>query len=144
MHRLAHMVVAAEGKRNVTNTTAYTGVGEVRLDPPSGFNKSDRVFVMFLDARGDSENIRIENDILWRESNLVDKDAVGTLANFGFALQRVSLPLLVKGHHDCRRTISHDQLRLSLEFFRPFFKADRIHDALALHATQPSLNDLPL
>ena len=144
MHRFANVVVATERKRNVADAAAHAGVGEIRFDPPRGFNKSDRVFVMLLNACGDRKNIRVKNDILWRESDLVNKSAVGALTNFGFSFERVGLTLLVKRHHDRGRPIGHDQSGLCLEFFRPLFEADRIHDALALNAAQSSLDDLPL
>ena len=55
---------------------------------------------MLFDAGGDSENIRIKNDILGRKSNFINKDVVGAFADTAFVLVGGGMALLIEGHHD--------------------------------------------
>ncbi len=79
--RLAHRVVAAEAERHVADPAADLGAGQVRLDPARGLDEVDRVVVVLLDAGGDGEDVRVEDDVLGREADLVDEDPVGARAD---------------------------------------------------------------
>ena len=92
MHRLAHGVVPAEGEREVAHAAAHEGVGELALDRAARLDVGDRVAVVLRHAGGDGEDVRIEDDLLGREADLVDQDPVGAPAISSFRSQRVRLP----------------------------------------------------
>ena len=71
VHRFAHRIVAAKRKRNIADTAADLCQRQVLFNPTRRFNEIDGVIVMLLDAGGDGENIRIENNFLGRESDLL-------------------------------------------------------------------------
>ena len=108
VHRLAHLVVAAEAERDVRDAAADLRVRQVGLDPARGVDEVDRVVVVLLHAGGDGEDVRIEDDVLGREADLVDEDAVGALADADLVLVGRGLALLVEGHHHHRRAVLED------------------------------------
>ena len=120
VHSLANRIIAPEGKRDVADAAAHSGIGEVFLDPASGVDECVRVVVVLLDAGGNGEDVRIKNDILRRESYFIDKHAVGALADLNFALETISLSLFVEGHDDRRGAIGADETGLFFEFLRTF------------------------
>jgi len=140
----AHRVVAAERERHVRHTARDLGAGQVLLDPAHGLDEVDRVVVVLLDAGGDREDVGIEDDVLGREADFIDQDAVGALADLDLARECVGLALLVERHHHRGRAIALDQLGLLLERLQAFLHGDRVDDALALDAAQPGLDHRPL
>ncbi len=56
----------------------------------------------------------------------------------------VGLAFFVKGHHHGGRAVAAHQLGLALELVHALFHADRVDDALALHAAQAGLDHAPL
>ena len=72
---LAHRVVAAEGEAHVGNAARDLGARQVLLDPARGVDEVDGVVVVLLDAGGDGEDVRVEDDVLGREVDLVDQHA---------------------------------------------------------------------
>ena len=91
MHRFAHGVVAAKGKRNVADTAADARAGQIRFDPARRFDEIDRVVAMLFETGRDGENVRIENDVVRRNAGALGQELVGARANFDPALQRVGL-----------------------------------------------------
>ncbi|MFM2408332.1 MAG: hypothetical protein RL358_1074 [Pseudomonadota bacterium] len=89
MNRFAHWLVAPEAKRHVGNTAGNFRVRQIFSNPRAGFDKVHRVVVVLFDAGRNRENIRIENNIFGRETNLVDEDVVAALADFSFAFEGV-------------------------------------------------------
>ena len=63
---------------------------------------------MLLDAGGDREDVRIEDDVFGRESRLPREQGVRALADRDLALDGVGLALFVEGHDDHRRAVAHD------------------------------------
>ena len=61
---------------------------------------------MFFDASGDRKDIRIENNIFGRKTNLLNKQFVSTLTNFCFARKGIGLTFFVESHHDDRSPIA--------------------------------------
>ena len=115
VHRLAHDVVAAEGEGNVADAAADAREGQVLLDP---FRRADEVrgvVVVLLDAGGDRQDVRVEDDVLRREAGLLGQDAIRALADLDLALETVGLAALVERHHHHRRAVTADQLRLAHE-----------------------------
>ena len=66
----------------------------------------DGVVVVLLDAGGDGEDVRIEDDVGRIEADFVDEDVVGARADRHLALDRVGLALLVEGHDDHGRAVA--------------------------------------
>ena len=84
---------------------------QVGFDPARRLDEVDRVVVVLLDAGRDGEDVRIENDVLRREADLVHEQ-VGRRARRCriFSLERVGLALLVERHHHDRRAVAPHQL----------------------------------
>ena len=85
---------------------------QVLADPARRLDEIDAVVVVLLDAGGDGEDVRIEDDVLGREADLFGQNVVGALADLGLALERVGLALLVEGHDDDRGAVAaHESWR---------------------------------
>jgi hypothetical protein len=141
---LAHRVVAAEGEAHVAHAARDLGARQVALDPARGLDEIDRVVVVFLDAGGDGEDVRVEDDVLGWEAHLVHQDAVGALADLDLALVGVGLAFFVEGHHHGGRAVALDEPGLALELLHAFLHRDGVHHALALQAAQARLDHAPL
>ena len=144
VHRLAHRVVAAEAERNVRDAAADLGVREVLFDPTRGFDEVHGVVVVLLDARRDGEDVRIENDVLGREANFIDEDAVGAFADADLLSECCRLAILIERHHHDGGAILEHLARVFAEQVLAAFERDGVHDALALKAFQAGLDDFPL
>ena len=142
--RLAHRLVAAEREAHVGHAARHLRARQVLLDPARRVDEVDGVVVVLLDARRDREDVRVEDDVLGREADLVDQDAVRALADLGLALEGVGLALLVEGHHDRRGAVAAHQPGLAAELVLAFLHRDRVDDALALQALQAGLDHAPL
>ncbi len=85
--------------------------------------KSTRVVVVLFNAGGHGEDVGVEDDVFGREAHFIDQDAVGALADFDLALERVGLAFFVKRHHHGGCAVALDELGLVLELFHAFFHA---------------------
>ena len=70
VHRLAHGGIAPEGKGDVRDAARDVCAGQVLANPARRLDEIDRVVVVLLNARGDREDVRIEDDVLRRKSRL--------------------------------------------------------------------------
>ena len=141
--RLAHRVVAAERERDVGNAAGNLRMRQVGTYPAAGLDEVDGVVVVFLDAGGDGEDVRVEDDVLGGKSD-AHQQLVGALADLDLAPVGVGLALLVEGHDDHRRAVTPRQPGLLKKLRFSFLHRDRIDDALALDALQAGLDDFPL
>ena len=98
---------------------------------------------MFLDPRRHGEDIGVEDDVLGREADLVDEDAIGAGADLDLARGRIGLAHLVERHDDDGSPIAQAFDRLFAELGLAHLHRDRIDDRLALDAFQPRLDHLP-
>ena len=98
---------------------------------------------MLLEPRRNREDVRVEDDVGRLEAGLLDKKLVGALADLDLPLDRVRLPRLVERHDDNAGAVAADGAGLGEEVRLPFLEADRVDDALALHALQAGLEDGP-
>ncbi len=71
MHLLAHRLVAAEGEGEVRHPARDMHQRHFLPDRPRRFDEVDAVIVVFLDARRDRKDIRIEDDVFRRKARLV-------------------------------------------------------------------------
>ena len=99
MHGFAQRIIAAEREREVADASAHFCKREVLLDPFYSFDEIDGVVVMFLNTRGNGQDVGIEYDIFGRYANFADKDIVSAPAYFPAAGQGAGLSFLVESHH---------------------------------------------
>ena len=81
MHGLAHGVVAAERKRDVTHSTRYLNQRHCFFYPSSGLDEVDGVAIVLLYSCCNRENVGIKDYVLRRKTNLFCQQLVGSLAN---------------------------------------------------------------
>ncbi len=143
MNRLAHEVVAAEGKRQVADAAADLHAGTRRLDDSRGLDEVDRVLVVFLETGGDRQDVGVEDDVGRGEAGPLRQQPVGALTDGHLPFDRVRLTLLVERHHDDARAVPPDDRRFLQEILLAFLQADGVDDALALHALQTGEDDGP-
>ncbi len=144
MDGLARRIVAAERERDVGHAAGDLRVRQVLADPLRRLDEVDRVVVVLLDAGGDREDVRVEDDVLGRKADLLGEELVGTGADLGLAGEGVGLALLVERHDDGSSAIAAAEGSLADELGLAFLHRDRVDDRLALDAAQPGLDDGPL
>src|SRR3984893_10174904 len=98
---------------------------------------------MLLHAGGNGKDVRVEDDVFGRETDLVNQDPVGALTDTDLVLVSRGLALFVEGHHHDRRAIFQNSSGVFAKLLFAFFQGDRVHDPLALKALEPCLDDLP-
>ena len=108
--------------------------GSVGGDLPRRLDEGDAVAVVLLDAGGDREDVRVEDDVLRRKPDLLGQELVGPRADRDLALQRVGLALLVEGHDDHGRAIGAHQPGMVKKGSLALLHGDGVHQRLALHA----------
>src|SRR4051812_11582134 len=97
-----------------------------------GFDSRDRldevdgVVVVFLDAGGDREDVRIEDDVLRCEADSFGEQFVSSLADADFIFYIDGLSLLVERHYDDGCAIPSTKFRAAQEFGFAIFEADRV------------------
>ena len=106
VHRLAHRVVAAEREAEVRDPAARPRARAARLDQRQRLEERLREAAVLLDAGRDGEDVRVEDQVLGREADLVDEQPVRALADRDLALDRLGLALLVERHHDDARAVA--------------------------------------
>ena len=79
---------------------------------------------MFLDACGDCQDVRIENDVLRWKAHFLREDAIRAGADLDLAIGRVGLPFLVECHDDHSRAVAANGSGVFLENLFAFFEAD--------------------
>ena len=117
---------------------------QVLSDPAGRLDEIDGVVVVFLNAGGNREDIRIEHDVFGRHTDLFGQDLVGARADFLLALEGIGLTGLVERHHDHGSAITAAQFGLAQELGLAFLERNRVDDGLALHALETGLDDAPL
>ena len=144
MHRLADRVVAAERERHVADAATHHGMRQALLDEARRLDEIEPVRRVLLDAGRDRENVRIEYNVLGRETDLLRQHGVGALANGRLALDGIGLALLIERHHHHGGAVGAHLPGLFDECRLPFLEADRVDDPLALHAFETGLDHRPL
>uniref|UniRef100_A0A0N4ZXP4 EF-hand domain-containing protein n=1 Tax=Parastrongyloides trichosuri TaxID=131310 RepID=A0A0N4ZXP4_PARTI len=142
--RLAHGLVATERERDVGDAARDAGVGQGLLDDAGGLDEVHGVVVVLLDAGGHGEDVRVEDDVLGRETDLIDQDVVGAGADLDLARGGVGLAHLVKGHDHHGGAVAQALDGMVAEGVFALLHADRVDDRLALNALQARLDHLPL
>ena len=143
MDGLADGVVAAEGKGDVGDAAGDFRAGEGGFDDPRGFEEIDGVVVVLLDAGGDGEDVRVENDVLGREAEGVHEEAIRAGADADLFVAGGGLALLVEGHDDGGGAVAQDEFRAAEKFGLAVLEGDGVDDAFALEALEAGLEDGP-
>ena len=144
MHRFAHRLVAAKRERHVADAAAHVHRRQPLLDCSGRLDEIQAVSIVFLDARGDRKNVRIENDVFRGEVQFLGQKLEGAFADCHFAMDRVCLAFFIECHDDHCRTVSQTQTCGLQEGLLAFFQTDGVDDRLALHAFQPRLEHGPV
>lgn len=139
-----HRVVATERERHVGHTARTQGVRQVVADVGTGLDEIDGVVVVLLDAGGDGEDVRVEDDVFRREAHIIDQDVVAALADFLLARGSVGLADFVEGHHHHGSAIALAQAGVVLELLDAFLHGNGVDDALALDALEARFDHFPL
>ena len=98
---------------------------------------------MLFETGRNREDVGIEDDVGRVKSCLLGQNLVRALADRDLALDRVRLAHLVERHDDDAGPEALDDARLVQEVGFAFLEADRVDDALALHALETGLDDRP-
>ena len=87
MHRFADRVVAAEGKGNVAHPAADFRPGTLIFDFPYRFDEGHSVVSVFVNPGCQSQDIRIENDVLRGNPDLFRQQLIGSTTDRNFFLE---------------------------------------------------------
>ncbi|MDT4856516.1 hypothetical protein FQZ97_909090 [compost metagenome] len=98
------------------------GVRQGRGDLARRFNEIDAVIIVLIDAGRDRKDVRIEDDVFRRETNLLGQNFISAGTDLDLALLGVSLSRFVKSHDDNRRAIGTHQTCVMQEGFFAFFE----------------------
>ena len=140
----AHAVVAAKRERDVADAAGGVNEREALLRPAHGVDEVAPVAVVFLDAGGDGEDVGVEHDVFGREAGLFHQQPVAAFDDLLAPRKGIGLAALVEGHHHRRGAVAPAQPRLFQERFLAALEADRVDDALALHAAQAGFDHVPV
>ena len=99
---------------------------------------------MFFHPRADGQNVRVEDDVRWREADFLGQQLEGSLTDANLVITRCCLPCLVKRHDDHRRAVATNQLRAVQKLGLTFLQTDAVDDALAVDAFQTSFQHFPV
>ena len=88
---------------------------QLGLDAPRRLDVRHGVVGVLLDAGGDGEDVRVEDDVVGREAGPIGQEPVRAPADVDLALDRVGLALLVEGHDDDRGAVPAGEPRLAQE-----------------------------
>ena len=81
VHRLADLLFPAEGKGEIGETAADARSPQRLLDPPGGVDEVDGVVGVLLHPRRDRQDVRVEDDVIRVEVELVHQQIVGARAD---------------------------------------------------------------
>ena len=117
--------------------------GTSRFDLARRLDEINRVVVVLVDARGDGEDVRVEDDVLGREADLFGEQLVGPSADAHLFAGDGGLALFVESHyHNCRLILSTEPSPAQ-EFRFAILEADRVDNRLTLDRLQAGFQDRP-
>ena len=115
-------------------------VWQILADRSSRVDESDAIAVVLMHAGRDGKDVRIEDDVLGRETDLIDQYVVGALADRGLAFERVGLPFFVKRHHHHSGSVTAHGAGMIDEGLLALLERNRIDHRLPLQAFQTCLD----
>ncbi len=144
VHCFANRFVPAEREREVRDTPGDVDEWQLVGDRLGGLEEVEAIAVVFLDASGDGKDVRVDDDVVGREADLVDQEVVRPPGDVDLAFDGVGLADLVERHHDHCGAVVETRASLGQECCFALLHRDRVHDRLALHALQARFDDLEL
>ncbi|MNL49959.1 hypothetical protein D3C87_1729340 [compost metagenome] len=121
MDRFTHRVVATERERHVGDAAGNQGVRQLAFDVFARADKVLRVVVVLFNTGRDGEDIGVEDDVFWRETDLFGQDLVRPTANFNLAFAGVCLADFIKRHHHHSGTVATHKFGVVDERLDPLF-----------------------
>ena len=121
VHRFPHCIISSKRKRNIRNSTAHRHIWKILANPPCRFYKINCISPMFLHSRSHRENIKVKNNILWRETYLVHQNFIRALCNLYSSLVIIRLAHFIESHYNNRRAVSFYNFRLANKLLFSFF-----------------------
>ena len=116
MHGFAHRIVSAKRKGNIAYAATYACAGKILLYPTCCLDEIDGVIAMLFETRRDSQNVRIEDDVICREVRAFGQEIICPRADANLAVERVCLAAFIKSHHDDGCAMLPNQSSLSKKF----------------------------
>ncbi len=101
-------------------------MGQVVGNELTTVDEIHRVVVVFFNTGRHGKDVRVENNVLRRETDFIDQHAVGTLTDFIFARFGIGLTLLVERHHHHRRAIAQAAFGFGDKLFFAFFQGNGV------------------
>ena len=144
MEGAAHGLVAPEGERQVGDATANLATRAESLDFARSVDEVNSVVVVLFHTSTNRQNIRIKDDVLRVETNLLHQELVSAAADAHLFSLGGRLTLLIERHHDDSGAVTLHNSRVTQEFLFTTLEGNGVHDALALAALQASLDDVEL
>ena len=144
VHRLTDGRVAAERERHVRDPAGDLGEGKRLPDPARRLEEGERVAVVLFDTRRDREDVRVEDDVLGGEADLLREDPVRAGGDRELPFHGRRLAVLVERHHDHGGPVAAHEAGVRLERLLALLEAEGVHDGLALQAPQARLDHVPL
>ena len=143
MHGFTHRIVPAKGKANIRQSARNTRMRQVRFDTAASFEEMHGVIIMLFNPCRHGENIRIKNDVFWREIHFIDEQIISPLTDFEFMVCGLRLAFFIKRHDNSGSAQIAYNTCMGQELFFTLFHRDRVDDSFALHAFQTCFEDFP-
>ena len=143
MNGFPDRVVPTKAKGDITDTARDLRSRQMRANPAGGFNKVDRITIVFFDTGRNRKHIWIKDNVLGCKPRLIHQESVGAFTNRATPLEGVGLALFIEGHHDHRGAVFSTEAGLTQELRFALFHRNGIDDAAALHTFQTGLDHLP-
>ena len=81
MQCLPYRIVTPERKRHIADAATYMTLREAELQLSCGFNECDSISIVFFNASSHREDVRVENDVPWGESNFLRQNVIRARAD---------------------------------------------------------------
>ena len=117
-------LIPTERERNITHATRDFGVWQVFGDVLTAVDEVHSVIVVLFNARGHGKDVRVEDDVFWREAHFIDQNAVRALTDFVFALFGVGLAGFIERHDNNGGAVALAAFGFLDEFLFAFFERD--------------------
>ncbi len=139
VHRLAYRIVATEREREIRDSSgderARTALLQERDRVDEGLGEGS----VLLDPGRDGQDVRVEDDVVRRESRLGRQQVERAAEDLHLPLDALGLPALVERHDDDRRSERAHRPCLREERLLALLQGDRVDDALPLEAPEAGL-----
>ena len=144
VHRLADVIVATEGEREVRDATADVRPRQVLANPAGGPDEVEGIAVVLLHARCNGQDVGVEDNVMGIHAHLFRQQAISPLGNLDAALVGRGLPLFIEAHDDDGGPKPLHVAGMAEEDVLALLERDAVDDRLALDVLQGVDDDVPL